>query len=1382
VIAVITLLVVAVPGPRSWTVRVALQIVLAQRGYHFTAGSFTAGKSDLDAADLSITDRAGVPLFAAKRVVIYYDARGLYGQSDRAYGIHAIIVTAPVLSIVRHTDGTYNFSPLLKGFGGPSPSAGRPPYRFIFELRGGRMTFSSPSAYAPPGRKFAVNALNANADISQGALSKAVITGSFNVHGDDTTAGATPMQATLYENDQLAYALAQLSASHLTFAPIVDGLISTPNFAVEAGTADVTLSAFAAGYDRSTGPQWQASGVALVRGGKIRFIPLDVPLRDLTGTLHFDGGILSVNGVNGDAANIPVALNGGIRILGGVRFAVGASLAADLVHMRRLLAFSTPLPLAGDLAAFVHVDGPSGGLHVRGIFHAPGTAMYQDLAFAGVAGDFFYADGHVTISRVAMEYAGGDVFGGGDIDVWSPDRTSAFALAGRVPALSVPVIANVNPGGTANAIVSLSGPLSRLSGQGYAQVTGGDGVEVRTTVAAGPERLSIGPLVASGAGGVLTISASIDRQVKGPRAISGDLIADGAAIHMRSGAYALPGSGAAISLPSVDGTFDGAAWLQGTESLPIVGVDLRVSDLVVSGERLGSARAIAAGNGRLIRIGEISVNGPDANVTANGYAAAQPSTGRYSAALAGTGVVELATLPGIPPSIKARGRTSGRFSAFLGGGRWTVSGDASSADATITGVPVRTLGATISGGGGKPTQIYAATVTAAGGDIAITGTLPRAGGPPDTLSVWARNIDMRALHPLGMPLQTGSAVALARVGGSPASPTADGVASLSGGQYRSTAVSGDMDVRYANGLLIAQSGRVAFAGNRASVSGSVGGIGPSSTLRDAALNIRAVMRVGDLGGLLDPYVPTQATLAGLVAGDLRVSGSVAAPRLDGVIDSSGGTIRGVAFNDLHGVVHMANGALSLSDGEVHLGSSQLTLAGSLTPRSVRVRSSSPHIDLSDFNDFFNGYDTIDGVGKWNVAIESTPSGVAANGSLDLDAAALVGYPLGTVDATFSNRGDALLAAVHQRGPADSADLSGSVTLPRRANGVPDLSHAYYDIRGNATGVDLGVVMPLIRHEDIGLTGRLNIAGSLRGELDRPSTVATFDLHDGHIGKLPIVALSGALDSDGKSFGVTDALIDLAFAQAAGSAQFGPGDRIVGSAGIDAQDLAKLGNAFGRPGIVEGAAKASVSVSGTFASPRVQASIEGGKGALLGVGFDSANAKINYQPGEADISDAAFVLAGNRGTISLTGVLPLTLKPLSLGPKDRPINLHLIAQNVDLSAFNSLTGKFGHMGGILQGTASAVGKAGDPVLAGSASLRQASVSSQFETVPLERVDADLTLAQDTVTLSRFHGSLGSGDVVAHGTAHVVPAVGLRSTAGLQYSMRLALHSAHVDVPG
>src|SRR4029077_6346007 len=109
-------------------------------------------------------------------------------------------------------------------------------------------------------------------------------------------------------------------------------------------------------------------------------------------------GMLRLAGVNGDAAGIPIAVSGGIRILGGVRFALGATLEADLARMRRLLAFSTKLPLAGDLATYLQVDGPSNELHVRGVFASPSAASYQDFSFAGAAGEFYYADGHVTLS------------------------------------------------------------------------------------------------------------------------------------------------------------------------------------------------------------------------------------------------------------------------------------------------------------------------------------------------------------------------------------------------------------------------------------------------------------------------------------------------------------------------------------------------------------------------------------------------------------------------------------------------------------------------------------------------------------------------------------------------------------------------------------------------------------------------------------------------------------------------------------------------------------------------------------------------------------------------------------------------------------------------
>ena len=106
------------------------------------------------------------------------------------------------------------------------------------------------------------------------------------------SAGATPMQATLATRTiNSRTRLRRSRRRHLAFAPmIVDGLISALCRTSRSKPARQTspLSAFDAGYDRATGPQWHASGIrrrCATRGSV--FLPLDVPLRDLAGTLRF---------------------------------------------------------------------------------------------------------------------------------------------------------------------------------------------------------------------------------------------------------------------------------------------------------------------------------------------------------------------------------------------------------------------------------------------------------------------------------------------------------------------------------------------------------------------------------------------------------------------------------------------------------------------------------------------------------------------------------------------------------------------------------------------------------------------------------------------------------------------------------------------------------------------------------------------------------------------------------------------------------------------------------------------------------------------------------------------------------------------------------------
>jgi hypothetical protein len=1383
-LVLVAALTIGLQGPRSLAVRMALQIAVATRGFHLDVRSMDVGADQTTIDDLVITDKSGARVFSAQHILVSYDSGGPFARSDRAYGLRRVVALQPSFYLTRYDDGTLNISPLLSS--GPAataaPAQNGPPLRFATEISDGSFVFADPTSVDPRGRKFSVVDINATADVDKGRDTHGVLTALFNGFGPGGSAHMTRISGKLTEDDRSKYALASLAAPDLDFVPIVDGFVSTRSFAMHAGTADVELRAFDAGYDPAAGPQWRLSGEGAVHGARLTVVPLDVPLRDLSGRMHFDGGRLSFTQTSGSAAGIPVAVDGGLQLIGGVTLSIGASFEADAARVRRLFKVANDLPLRGDVAAHVFITGPPSDVHARAALRGISSLSYQDISLADFAGDMYYADGHVTLTAIDGTYDNGAVHGGGDLAVAQDGTPTLLELLGRVPAAGLPFAANLNPGGDGAAIASFSGPFASLSGEGYAQVTGGDGVGIRAVAQAGPQRFSAGAIVKGTDGGELMLEAGIDRPANAPRTIEGVALARDIDLDLREGSYGLPGVGGSIALPSIAATLDGAAWLDGPQAAPQLGVDLLANGLVVAGYRLGEGRAIATGSAGSIRVARLSFDGPDGTLASSGFASASPSNGKYALALHGSGSTDIASLPGLPSSLRARGRSNATFDAVMSGGRWTMSGDANSANATIAGIPVHTLDATMTGGGGLPTQVFAATADAAGGAIAATGTVPHGGVNPDTLAIWADALDMRQMKSLGVPLSAGSTTAFAQIGGSMDALRASAQAAVSGGRYQSVPISGDIDVQYGGGTLTARAGRVAYSGNRVEVNGSISDLASGAPLASDPLNVHARMRVGDLGGLLNSYMPREATLTGVVGGAMRLRGTLGAPSVDGVIYSDGGTVRGVAFKNFHGGVHLEHGMLALRNGQVRFGTSLITLAGDLSPSDIHVRSTSPHVDLSDFNDFFDGYDTLDGIGSWSVAFTSSPATVAANGRIDFNGAALAGYPLGVVDATFASSNNELLATLSQRGPADNAQLAGSASFASRRSGLPDLRNAEFNVHGGVTGVDLGIVMPLIRHEDIGLTGSLDIAGQLRGKLAHPSAIATFALRDGHLGKLAINTLSGSLASDGKSFGLTDARLQLPFAQADGSAQFGPGDRIVGSAGLDAQDLAKVAAAFGQPGIVEGAAKMSLSVNGTFRKPRVQAVVAGGTGSLLGVRYDSMNANVEFQPGELDVSDARLALASNRGALTLAGTLPLQLKPLALGPKGKPINLRLTADHVDLAAFDPLTNHYATLTGTLDSTASATGLAGNPVLGGSATLRGASVQSPFETVPLTGVAADLSLAQDTVTLSRFRGSLGSGDVVAKASAHVVPAVGLRSNPGFQYSGTIAFNSANVDVPG
>lgn len=1370
------LVVIAIPGARDAAAFDAIDAALHTRGFSLSAASLRITASTIEASRVSIVDRQGVALFSAAAIDASLDPRLWTGRSDRRWGLMTLDLDEPVVRVRRFADGSYNYQALLgqrATTGGPPP-----PLHVRLAVHAGELVFDDPAAPSPVGRRFAVQSVNGSGRFDTGARSTLSFGGTY-------VAGAqrAPLTFDVVEYDAERFAEATLRADAIDAAPIVDGLVPTKAFSIErAPIRKLELRAFSVGYDPASGPQWQLSGSGELHDGAFRVVPLTAPITGVDGALAFAGGELSSPLLQGTLERAPVTIRGGLRLLHGVRLALAVHSDQSLQELRHALAFATKLDVEGPIGIDLRVDGAPATLDVAGRFDAPDIVTYGGVPVSALAGMLYYSGGHIAFPSIGGTYDTGPVSAEGDVDLTATPISGTFDLVATMPSDRLPFVANVEPGGVARTLATIGGPLAAMRGIGFATVDGADGGTMRTAFDAGPQRFVVGPaIIDTPGGGELIGSGGIDRTTPS-RTIEGVILAKGASLHTIAASRSLPGvdEAAPISLPAVDGTLDGAIVVRGDERSPDVAVHATAKRLVVGGARLGTTTIDASGSGGRVRIARATIDGPDASMTASGDAVISPRAGRYAALLRGDGTADLAAIGGASGFGAVRGLARGAFTAALGGGHWTVALDAVSSDAAIGAVGVRSLDASIGGGGGAATDIYAGRLATTGGALSAMGTVPGTSARGD-LKVWTEGLDVGSLAPSSAGIRGGRAIGDATIGGTLRAPVIAGAASVYRAQVGGRRLSGDVQLTYGGDRLVANGVRVGVGGGFVDLDGTVTGLGPGRPVGDASLDLAATMREGDLGALAGRYLPSNVALRGTIAADLKVSGSVASPHAVGTVDADSGTVQGVAFQDLRGTVDASASAVQVDGGSIAIGSSHFTFGGSLSRSTAHVRASSPDVDLSDFNDFFNGYDTLEGRGSAEVAFQSTRSGIIGSGTVALSRTSVLGFPLGTVDGDFSGARDRLLLDVRQNGDAGTSDLRGSVTFAPSRGALPDLRAARYDIAGRIRDADLGRIAPVVGKENLGLTGFVDADGSLRGRLASPTGHATFALRDGHLGKVAIDSASGTVETDGKTVSLRDASIALPFAKITGQGTVGPGKRISAGATIDASDLSKLLALAGRPGLASGSALVNVDVNGLLSAPRVTTNIVSGKGAALGVRFDRVTGKVTYAPGEIDIADAELDLARDRGVITIGGTLPLQLEPFGLGPKNRPIALQLAARAVDLSAFDGLTSRFAAMTGTLDVNGAVSGTAGRPQLSGSATLRGAGVESPFETVPLEDLNADLAFDKDTLTLSKVHGDLGHGTLSGGGSIHIIPAVGLLSVAGIQFTSRIHLRGAEIDVP-
>ncbi len=1366
-------LIAAFPAGRSALVGVALRALVWQRGYHMIHGTIVLAHNMVRIDDARIADRRGELFLTVRTIVIDIDPAGLIGRSDRAFGVRKIVVVEPRIFLIRHEDGTWNFYPLLPPpAAAPARGARKPglPLRLTLLVRDGTITVFDPQAVVVSGKTFSIDGIQTQLALNQGAISVGALRAILR-----TTRGDAPLQAKLDIDDSVGFGRTTIDAQAIPIAPIVDAFAPTTAFVAEGGVADVHMLAYMVGGSGEA-QTWHVSGTAAVRIARMRIVALAVPVRDVRCELYYHDGLLSTPVLVGTAAGVPLRGKGAVQIKGRIRLAFAAQQQGRLERERALFGFSKNQPVSGPFSAAMRVDGYLNDIHINGSFHLH-DARYAGAMLPKVDGLLYYDGGHLTVSALDLDYAGARLWLGGDFDLGHVVSTTLL-LAGSAPSRTVPFAANLVPQGTMGMLATVEGPLNALSAAGYARLAG-SGTTAQTFFNIDPHTAFYGPMLVRTKGGQVFVAARVVHGEGAPPFISGVLVATHASVAVRGGRVAFADMGSlGVSLPSLDTTLDGVAVINGEPGQPALALDARASHLYISGIDMGDATLRAMGSGGHVHLIGASLRRPGLMADAGGDLVVTPRLTVSAAALRGTGSLDLAALRPLVPRLAPAGRASGRFAVVMAGSQYELWLQAHGNGASVDGLPLRGGSVTLRGQGATTSVL--ADVGMPSAHVLAAGDVVR--GSTDAaahLTAFSPQLQLAALPRIGARLRSGTAIGFATVDGNMAAPRL-GAAAAVRTAYDGMPIDGDVDVRYNGSALRSNASRVSLGGSRATVTGDVRGLSNAASANALSLDVN--IDHGDLAGI-DRFAGPQAPLTGAFDAQMHVGGSLATPQLSGNVVSPLGTIRGVTFNDVAGRVTASQQSASLHGGTLQLGSSRFALDGNLSRGAFNVQARSPQVDLTDFNDFFGGKDVFAGKGDFNLDVGQSAGAVAWGGRFELDDAAFSDYPLGHIDADFFSRRGSLRAVVHQNGSVGTATVSGSARFHSNSAHLPDLGSASYRVRARLRNLDVAAVLPLLHREDLGLSGRLDADGRMTGTLHNPIGNATFTLHDGRMQRVPIESLNGTLTSDIRGVTLSHGNVAIPYLAATVNGRYTFKDeQLAGHAVLSAADLAAVATAMKVPGALGGSATADVTLSGTLKRPQAALSADAGRATIYGIAFDRAKINATYAPGAVGIGDTELTFAGARGTLSFAGELPLQLQPLALGPKNRPIELTMRANKIDLSILNPIIGRYATLAGNLNAGASISGSAGNPLGKGTAQIRYATVHSNFQGVPLTDVNADLGFDQDTITLRGLSGKAGSGTFTANGSAHIVPAVGLRSTAGLQFSSHLALRGAQVDVPG
>ena len=1282
-----------------------LRGVASAAGYNVTFGRLAVGLDAATAMGTNVTNRAGEPVFEAGRIDVRYSIRNvLPGSGRRRFGISALDIQRPTVTLIHHADGSYNVTlPANSAAAKPDTS----PIDLRLRIRDGSVVLLDRFVVPGQERRQRIVGLAADAVLAPHAHSF------YNVRFDldDGRALHRIIGKATFASDR-GFEAQRWTATEVPVGPLLDFALSTHTANIVDGdvrNVDARIYAF---VDPDGTTHTHTSLRADLERGKIYIAGIIKPLRDARGTvIAYDNG-LTTTGLDATLAGVPLHLAGGVYDLAAPKLRFALAGRGQIAQLQQAIAPSQRQPLTGDLSFALRGEGDLTAPVVGGMFSAP-RMVYRGLPVRGAGGTFSIHGSDLDVLGARFDYGPVNVEAHGTLAL---EKAVGVNLVVTLHAAGdrLPYVSQLLHGLALTSVVHVAGIGTRLASAGIVYGDARDGRLDAIFNVNGDGVGVVGPLsIERTDGASLYARLALDR----PKA-SVLAIVDARRMSLRSGTVpVLPGLRIA-ELPPVAGTLDA----QVVGAVDASRLDALSGHVRLAGVRYGaltaSARADLGTANDGTQRGGVHVASPLGTLDGNAaYAGGLVGfDGRLRSSFA-----QLQPLTG---DVGARGRIEGTLLALSDGASSAAqTSDLHFLDASIAGVPLRDATATATLQGDR-LAVRALQLRIAGGTVTVQGALGKDGELVATTSA----LDLRTLAGRRVPLTGGTLMANARVHGTLDAPNANVALLVDRARWHGIDLAANAFAHYERGTLHVNDATALALDSYATAAGDVRHLDGSGPLTlDVTANLHGAQVAPIAAALRLPLRYPE----GEIDADLHATGRASAPQVVGTLSIPRGSLNGLNFSNAKVAIAGGPSNVAARNGTVTIGTTAIAFSGDAGPTAQRIDLRAPHVNLADFDDYFDTADTLAGNGHVVTHAGRSGAGLTTSGDVLIADARYHRFKVGNVASTWQTAGH----TVHVNGSVQSDH--GSIALAGDVTGTA--------LAANATlaNFDLAQWLPTVGIT-LPILGIVNGSAHASGTFAAPAFDATAAVSNGLVSNYPLSALT--LAANGNTRGTHITALHFAgpglTADASGMFGYGPSDPVAIALHAQSDDVAILAKSLGAKLDVSGALTTTVNVGGSRNTPRVTQTLDATNFRAGKYTIPKMHAQLTADPQTVQLQ--AFEADLVRGRLLANASLPIRLTA-PIGLRDAPLTAALHADGIDLAQFDALLPNNAKLGGTIDGQIGASGTESNPAVTGTLTLAGGTYSSNLLRSRVTDGRARLDFTNTQARLTGVHAGIGGGAI-------------------------------------